>query len=147
MEGHLEWRSCSPAPWSGRPSYSRLPRVMFQLLLMSGVFRASLCNQCYCSATLTCEKVSSDVQREPPVLQFVPTTSSSVCVPSLQIFVYTIKILPPKPPLLQAEVATLCLFSQEKSPKRLCSPLLDLLQYGHVSFVFGSPLQDSAPQA
>ena len=60
------------------------------------------------------KKVYPDVQREPPVLQFVPISSAPVpghhrkepdsilSAPSFQIFIYIEKITP-EPPLLQAE--------------------------------------------
>lgn len=121
-KGHQEWRSCSPTPWSGRPSYSLLPWAMFQLLLVLGAFRAPLC-KCRESAT-----APSPWLVKKRLLVF---TCALVCahhwllyVTSLQIFVHTFKFLPPPLRLLFSRLKSqFSVFSRRKSPLNI-SPAL-----------------------
>ena len=95
-------------------------------------------------------KVFPDVEREPPVFQFVPTASgpvtghhweepgSTLFSPSLQVFIHSDKTLP-TPSLLflqveQSQLSQLFLTGDMfQSPNRFSGPLLDCPQYVQVS--------------
>jgi len=67
---HLE----QPSWWS-RATYCQLPKTLSRWLFSiskEGDTTNSLGNVCWRLVTLTVKKVLSDVQREPPMLQFVP---------------------------------------------------------------------------
>ena len=106
------------------------------------------------------KKAIPDVQRDPPVFQFVPIASGPVTghqwkepgsilfAPSLQEFMYTNKV---PLNLLFSRLNSRSSLSLS-SPKMLQSlhhlggPLLDSLQYVHVSLVLGSPALDTVLQ-